>query len=547
MNLAYTQSCLWDEDNKISIVNSGIQADSIPGTKWRGSYVYPLKQELNSGLAIKNTVPRASAAVMRKSAACSVRTELVNYKEAGDWFFYLELLKDGRIAYSSKALNSYRGRDSDAIHPTDGKAVQEIENIHRYILENYEINNDTIDCMKSALSADYNYTKAKFQLTLDYDSFKQIYYKFPTILISIDGLTYGGAEIFPIRLANELASRGYKVYLLSFDCAKANADVIEMINPKVLLVRMADVYAQGGLRQFVIDKKIDYISTHSYDAEKVIVRNIGDLPVFWSITTHGHYDHLVSFPQDDIAFPDLFPVIFKRADHIFYTADKNLQSLKKLPFDIQPKSSKINNGFSKPHGGAIDRASYNIKKEDIVFVLAARGVPEKGWKEAITAVIKLNNENNNNHRAYHIFMIGDSSYVRSLQNEYRFPYIHFVGFQSELAPFIAASDIGLVPTYYISESQPLIIIEFLASNKPCVASDIGEISQMLLNGNHKAGELVQYNGGPINVEELVRAIKKIIKDQETYNKYAEDTKELFKQYDMTLCADRYLELINQNK
>ncbi|MDR1280052.1 MAG: glycosyltransferase [Opitutaceae bacterium] len=540
VNLAYSQSCLVDQDNKVFIENFKVHTNDISKTKWETDYIYSFQQELNLGLAIKNTIPNASAAIMRKSEIASISHTLSDYRVAGDWLFYIKTIEGGRIAYCAKVLNFYRRHSSSVFHKNQERTVREVERIHRHILEHYQINNEVVDKMKDALLRDYQYTQSDFPVILDYDSFKTVYVDSPTIMIFIGELTYGGGEIFPIRLANAIARRGYKTYLLSFDYVPPLPDIVELIAPNVILVHMADVNANGGLRQFILDKKIDYISTHNYHAEKAIIQAIADLPVYWSITMHGIHEHLLLNPNEDRNFKNIFIKAFQRADRIIYAADKNLTSISQLPFETKQKLLKINNGFSKREEKTANRADYGISETDIVLIFAARGIPEKGWEEAILATQALNSKLPT--PKYHLLLIGDSDYVRQLQKKHHNSFIHFMGFQSNITPLIQMADAGLLPSYFVSESQPLVIIEFMACGKPCIASSIGEIPQMLTDGNITAGEVVRYKNGPVNVNELADAIRKVTRNRTQYKQYSEAAKEIFKHYDMALCVDRYLSL-----
>lgn len=515
--------------------NSRVTAPKI----LQASYLRPINQELNLGLAIENTIPTISATIIRKAAFSCVNTTVYDYPNAGDWLFFIQLLSKGRIAYYHKRLTFYSNQKSNAT----ALYAEEVESIHRYILENYTLCNHTIDLMKARVLEQY----PQHSFALDYESFKIKKQDYPTVLIVIQQLTYGGAELFPIRLANYLAQNGYDIYLLSIDNTEANCDIVEMIEPSINFVNRITVSKKGALKQFVIDKKITIISSHSYESEKFIEQNSKDLPAYWMTTLHGHHDDLINNTQKTSDFINSFRKIFKRVDKVIYTADKNKLPFQKLPFSIEHKLTKINNGYPQSPCVPIDRALLGIQKEEIVLMFCARGIPEKGVEEAIHALIHLNNEPIETPYAYHLIVIADSPYIQSLQKQYTSPYIHWLGFQTNTASFIAMSDVGILPTYFISESQPLIIIEYLAGHKPCIATDIGEIRHMLISESHKAGELLTYNQGPVTVDELAKKIKRITQNKAIYQAYSEGAGELFKKFDLVCCANNYLELMQAHK
>jgi glycosyltransferase involved in cell wall biosynthesis len=75
---------------------------------WCGkSFVNEGKDEVTEHLYMNNTIPNASAVLFRKSF---FKPEYLNsyYKLCGDWFFYVNMLQHGKIAYCSEPLNHHR-------------------------------------------------------------------------------------------------------------------------------------------------------------------------------------------------------------------------------------------------------------------------------------------------------------------------------------------------------------------------------------------------------------------------------------------------------
>ena len=546
VSLAYVQSRLIDSDGKVFVPDFSVNTDRISPVKWKKPYVYPFERELNSGLAIANTIPNASAVIMRKTAALKVSDLPTRFKVAGDWVFYLETLRGGRIGFSPSILNNYRRHGSSVYHRNKEQTVREIERIHRLLLESCHLGNETIRRMRKALLTDYDYTGSSFKLTLDYDRYLQPEKKDPGVLIFSGSLTYGGGEIFPIWLANEMARQGYRVYLLSFDVEPPHMDIVEKVHYRVNLVHMAEI-AGKGLRNFISENGIGFVSSHFYHADKFLAGELEGTELFWTVTTHGMYEHLVEHPGEDPDFPVVFPKIFRRCSKVIYTAPKNLAPLRKLDFDISGKCVKIDNGFPYSHEAPFDRGSYGIGEKDKVLVFVARGIPEKGWEEVIALVSDLNAQRGKEDFAYHALMIGDSEYVRGLKDRFGSdPHLHFLGYRKDLAPFVAGSDIGLLPSTFIGESQPLILIEFFANGKPVVATRIGEVPLMVRQGGVEAGVLLDISDGHISRAEFAGAVR-AMEDGGVYRTYSEGAKKIFEHYSIENCVNSYMDLYFKNR
>jgi glycosyltransferase involved in cell wall biosynthesis len=82
--------------------------------------------------------------------------------------------------------------------------------------------------------------------------------------------------------------------------------------------------------------------------------------------------------------------------------------------------------------------------------------------------------------------------------------VHFVGWQQDVRPWISAMDIFVLPSY--AESFPISILEAMALSKPVVATDVGGISELVVQG--KSGLLFT----PVNIQEMSESIKRLVED-----------------------------------
>jgi glycosyltransferase involved in cell wall biosynthesis len=90
--------------------------------------------------------------------------------------------------------------------------------------------------------------------------------------------------------------------------------------------------------------------------------------------------------------------------------------------------------------------------------------------------------------------------------------VHFVGFAANPIDWVRLFDVGLLPSYFPSESLPNSIAEYLFCGIPVIATRIGEIPQMLdVPGQGLAGVLLeQSKQGLTNPEALTAAMQAYI-------------------------------------
>lgn len=84
-------------------------AAELPLHRWRASYVASADEEVTSCLGIRNTVPNASAALFRRSAALAYINEPIwqRMRICGDWCFYLKIIQGGKIAFVKEAKSYF--------------------------------------------------------------------------------------------------------------------------------------------------------------------------------------------------------------------------------------------------------------------------------------------------------------------------------------------------------------------------------------------------------------------------------------------------------
>lgn len=181
--------------------------------------------------------------------------------------------------------------------------------------------------------------------------------------------------------------------------------------------------------------------------------------------------------------------------------------------------------------------------------MVARGIPEKGWSEAIAA-FKIVQKKAKKKVKVHLILVGDSDYLASLrENILRLPCglnIHFIGYSLEPNYWIEAFDVGLLPSYFSGESLPNAIIEYLYMGKPVIATQVGGIPEMLSHDNELAGVTI-----PLSEEgkcDVIRLSQKMLEYSENnflLEKHARLTSKVFEKFKMEKCHSKYESLFKQ--
>lgn len=391
------------------------------------------------------------------------------------------------------------------------------------------------------------------------------------ILIAIEDLRTGGAQVFGMRLAQALHERGQRVYLYSHYAAYINYPLVRQVAPNVpvlafeaavpgldwvslrmqgLLRRLGrpfpwrEAWVKRHLRRTLERLQIDVLNSHMIKSDYVAAAAAtAARPVVpLVITMHGCYEEFLHKPAEPEVTRHSRRAL-QQASGVVYLTDKNLEIFS-VP-GVRPLSdlphAQIYNGFEGRFSAQLPaRTQLGIGEGDLVFGMVARGIPQKGWQYALDSFAELSATEP---RA-HLVLVGSSEYLNQLQASTTNPRVHFVGFAPNPVDWARLFDVGLLPSYFPSESLPNCIAECLFCGVPMVATRIGEIPRMLtVPGQGLAGMLLEQNGhGLTEPAALTAAMRTYATNPVLLRQHREWARQAYQKFDMETCVASYLEI-----
>lgn len=397
------------------------------------------------------------------------------------------------------------------------------------------------------------------------------------IIISIEDLRTGGAQVFGMRLAQALHKRGHRVWLYSHYPAYTNLALLQQVAPDVQVLgfdgggvpglEWLSRKAQGLLRRFgkpfplrehlverhlrqIIERLgVQLVNSHmiksDYVAAAAATTARPHVPLV--ITMHGCYeDFLHKTAEPEVTIQSR--VALRQAAAVVYLTQKNLEifSVPGVRTLADIPHAQIYNGFEGKFSEDAQlptREQLGIGAHDVVFGMVARGIAEKGWQYAIDSFIELSAT----HPAAHLVLVGSSDYLSRLQAANSNKRVHFVGFAPNPIDWVRLFDVGLLPSYFASESLPNSIAEYLFCGVPVVATRIGEIPQMLaVPGQGLAGALLEQNGhGLTQPQALTEALRAYLADPVLLVRHKALAAQCFEKFRMDRCVAAYESLFAQ--
>jgi len=515
----------------------------LPELNWRGTFYETAYNLVRKGFAVKNVIPNVSSALFRKRDKIPDRIMKIweNIRLCGDWLFYLDVLKGGVLFYTSATTNYYRVHEKSTsldVQKTE-KYYIESETISKFVAANYDVDPAIFNHTRQVLLEHYymnnpNGTVARFDELYSLDRIrKAAASRKPNVLICGFSFSVGGGEIVPIQLANALNQLDVAVTFVN--CRYT--DTVEQVRNKLPRhVPVVNVNDKIQLIEIAREFGAEIIHSHHASVDQLIAEYV--MPTRPNtkhiITLHGMYETI----SDKEVIDTLLRKVTASCDKFVYIADKNLRPFQENNCYDPSRFVKLPNGMPIIKSEAISRQELGIPQDAFVLCLVSRALFTKGWMEAVDIV---NRANKLSKREIHLVMVGNGEAYDKLCKHKLSNYIHLVGVQQNTAQYYKMADMGFLPSRYAGESFPLVVIESLLCGKPVLASNLGEVRNMLsMEDNALAGAVFELKDMKIPIDEVARMVAEIAQNKKYYASMKKRAPRLASRYDILTVAQQYL-------
>jgi glycosyltransferase involved in cell wall biosynthesis len=381
------------------------------------------------------------------------------------------------------------------------------------------------------------------------------------ILIISDALVSGGAEWFSLRQWEALTQKGHETefYVLRPDTVEKritdNFPGFSYVSLPVwlvfLLVQMDRVInkvfgnpvlldkANGfRLKRYIKELNPDILHSHLLNTDEVVMNANARTLVPHTTTIHGDYIRYIKTGNK----PKIKKAekLLRYLSEIILISDEQIQIMEQHYPWAMNKTAKIYNGYPVPEG--FQQQKHNETSKPFSYGLIARGIPEKGWEPAIQAFLSLTISN------IILELYGESEYLDGLKKKYVDRRIHFKGFTGNPLESIQHLDVGLLPSYYESESLPTTVIEYLIAKKPTIATDAGEVKKMITD--HSSGRIAGIVIGKTSPDQMIPALRaamlRLYEDKQIYTEAKEACLGAYQQFSMDKCINGYISVYQKS-
>ena len=356
------------------------------------------------------------------------------------------------------------------------------------------------------------------------------------VLHVLSDTNVGGAGIHIATLAKLINKQNFKLFLA---CPKG-AKIIDIVEDDIEIIEIESQgdksFEVGIIRQLtkIIKKnRIDIVHTHASLSGRIAAKLTGTKIVY---TRHT--------PSESLDKNRLKRAINKYIN--VFLCDKIIAVSNFIEKQLieaglpSKKVIKIFNGVStleyEPHSMPKKRVG-----KGLTLIQVARLEVEKGHKYVIEAMSLIKKEKYD----VKLIIVGDGSKrveLQELANRLKIgDRVTFVGYMKNVKDIVEESDVVILPS--IKEALAIALLEGMAAGKPCIASYVGGIPEVVENGVN--GILVE----PKNPEAIKEAVIKLYENPELRRSMGEQSIRIVKEkFDSTILIKQveevYIELLS---
>lgn len=138
--LSYTDTSFMLVNGTPTLRSMNILIDLMKTGHWNKDYINDGINEIENYCFLNCTIANASSVVFRNANYEKEFKESAKYKQVGDWLFYVNVMKKGKIAYTHQSLN-YCCIHEGSSTTTTKKMVHfnEIKSLHKKFLKEYKV------------------------------------------------------------------------------------------------------------------------------------------------------------------------------------------------------------------------------------------------------------------------------------------------------------------------------------------------------------------------------------------------------------------------
>lgn len=326
-----------------------------------------------------------------------------------------------------------------------------------------------------------------------------------------------GAESVIVELCKRSAENGYDTIIGAIkNVADPQPEIVEVVKDYKIKTKIFDCMNQFDIRcgwkirDFVRTMKIDIVHTHGYKEDYFTL--LANLSVPKIATNHLWKLHSIK----NKFYCYLDSKFLKSFDRVVGVSDEIVKEMKQKKIK---NVLKIGNGIDLNKFTNVNRSDKYCKEFGIegsmvvIGMISSLGI-EKGHTFALRAFAKVIKTRTN----LKMLIVGggkENEKLRYLTQELQITeHVIFAGRRAEIPEILSVIDIFLLSS--LTEGTPMALLEAMAAKKAVIATDVGDIPNVIDSGNN--GLLIKSK----DITEIENAILTLCTDKNKRNAFGDN-------------------------
>ena len=359
----------------------------------------------------------------------------------------------------------------------------------------------------------------------------------------------GGVQEYLYMFLKNFDDENYENYLVvSQDYENNKEKFMDYVKDIYIVPMQREIQLKSDLKSIKEIRKVlkkikpDIVYLHSSKAGALgRIALLFNFKVKILYNAHGWYFNAQISNKKKKIFALIERILAIKTNKIINISKSEYESALKYKIASKKKMCIIENGIDFTKFKDSDKYRYetrkklNIKDNEIVIGVVGRLSEQKDPITMIKAFKEVYEENKN----VKMLFVGSGNLEDNIkkfaEDNNILDKVIITGWVDEVEKFIPAFDIAVLPSKW--EGFGLVLIEYMACNKPIVASNVGGISN-IINDNIN-GLLVNKS----DCKELAKKIVFLINNRQVVKKIIKNNNEYRKQYDIKILADKHIKKI----
>ncbi len=459
-----------------------------------------------------------------------------------DWEYWLTLAENGfwgkllpeQLFHYRTSMQSRYVEDKDA-HWGNIEAIHALHPNYKKVIKKL---------LKHKNSTKYHLDPSEALINFRDKSHYNLQKNNPNVLIMVPWMTFGGAETLIVNFCREIKDNFNLSFITGLESENEWEYKFREISENIYhlnhLFKNSDYYLDF-ISNFITTRGIDIMhiihTSFVFDMlEQIRLRHPGLKIITTVFNDRAHFSESIDVGE----YIDLFATDNHAVEKKYnlLLADRELKKeVRVIPNGIDSTVMYNPDNYSR----ISNRDKLELQNGEIAVFFVGRLSEEKNpniFVNVAQDIIKTHNKKN-----IKFFVIGDGGMRQEIEesiNKIGSENIKYLGYQSEVAKYLSAADIFVLPSSI--EGFPLSILEAMAMKVAVISSDVGAVSEVLTDGTD--GFVVT----PGNTKEIAEVILKLEADAMLLQSVKlESRKKVEQNYSNTILGKRYTDMYKSLK